>query len=122
MIEDFAYLASESNAAWLDGRGDGRFERYERFYQAERAMHAESFDLEKANEQYGEWANRQPSPLLAFLSAPLFGRAAVGSLCLYMGSRIVPELAKGMPMATGGMLVAAFIALRIFHHRRRKRR
>lgn len=43
-MEDFAYLAKESNAAWLAGRGDGRFERYEKFYQCERAGNASGLD------------------------------------------------------------------------------
>ncbi|MGF6812741.1 hypothetical protein OKW30_007958 [Paraburkholderia sp. Clong3] len=119
-MEDFDYLVPESNAAWLDGRGDGRFERYERFYQSERAVDAAGFDLERTNEGYKEWASRQPSGLLSLVSAPWFGRVAVVFFCLYMGCPLVPGLAMAMPEATGAMLVAVFIGLRIFHRRRRK--
>ncbi|WP_353557710.1 hypothetical protein [Paraburkholderia terrae] len=121
-MEDFAYLAKESNAAWLAGRGDGRFERYERFYQSERAGNASDFDLEKSNEGYGQFSSSQPSPLLSFLSAPWVGRVAIALFALYMGTRVVPQLAKVGPAATGIALVAAFISLRIFHRRRRKSR
>jgi hypothetical protein len=38
-----------------------------------------------------------------------------------MSCHLVPGLAKAMPEATGAALVAAFIGLRIFHRRRRKR-
>lgn len=64
-MEDFAYLCADSNAAWLAGRGDGRYERYERFYHAQRATHADGFDLEQINEQYGESAGRRSSVALA---------------------------------------------------------
>ncbi|BCF95138.1 hypothetical protein [Paraburkholderia largidicola] len=121
-MEDFAYLARESNAAWLAGRGDGRFERYEKFYQSERAVDAAGFDLEKANEGYGEYVGSQPSPLLSFLNAPWVGRVAIALFALYMGTRVVPQLAKVGPAVTGIALVAAFIGLRVFHRRNRKRR
>ncbi|TCK33432.1 hypothetical protein B0G84_7652 [Paraburkholderia sp. BL8N3] len=121
-MEDFDYLARESNAAWLDGRGDGRFERYERFYQSERAANATGFDLEKANEGYVEWTSTQPSHLLSLLSAPWVGRVAVALFALYMGTRVVPQLAKAGPVVTGIGLIIAFVGLRVFHRRRRKAR
>ncbi|APA90634.1 hypothetical protein BJG93_33115 (plasmid) [Paraburkholderia sprentiae WSM5005] len=121
-MEDFDYLVPESNAAWLDGRGDGRFERYERFYQSERAIDTAGFDLETTNEGYREWASRQPSRLLSSLSAPWFGRVAVVFFCLYMGCHLVPGLAKAMPEATGGMLLVVFIGLRMFHRRRSRKK
>ncbi|MFM0076988.1 hypothetical protein PQQ86_38195 [Paraburkholderia sediminicola] len=121
-MEDFDYLATDSNAAWLDGRGDGRFERYERFYHQERAQQAEKFDLEKTNEGYGEWASRQPALMLSLISGPWFGQVAVAFFSVYMGSRLVPALAGKLPVATGAMLAVAFVGLRVFHWRRRKRK
>lgn len=121
-MEDFAYLARESNAAWLAGRGDGRFERYEKFYQSERAVDVAGFDLEKVNEEYGDYAGNQSSPLLSFLSAPWVGRVVIALFALYMGTRVVPQLAKVGPAVTGIALVAAFVGLRVFHRRNRKRR
>jgi len=118
-MDDFAYLARESNAAWLDGRGDGRFERYEQFYRDERALVAEGFDLKKTNEGYEEWASRQPSRILSMLSTPWFGRVAVVFFSLYMGSRLIASVAKLQPVATGVLLIAAFVSLRVFHWQRR---
>lgn len=120
-MEDFAYLAKESNAAWLEGRGDGRFERYESFYQSERAADVAGFDLEKTNEGYGSFASSQPSPLLTFMSAPWVGRVSIALFALYMGTRVVPQLAKVGPAVTGIGLFAAFVSLRIYHRRNRKR-
>jgi hypothetical protein len=121
-VEDFDYLAPDSNAAWLDGNGDGRFERYERFYREERSRQAAGFDLEKTNEEYGEWASGQPGRLLSVMSAPWFGQVLVAFFSVYMGSRLVPALANRLPVATGGLLVITFIGLRVFHWRRRKRK
>ncbi|MPW11242.1 hypothetical protein GCT19_37890 [Paraburkholderia sp. CNPSo 3155] len=121
-MDDYAYLARESNAAWLDGRGDGRFERYERFYRSERAVNAAEFDLEKANEGYVHYVSSQPSPLLSFLSAPWVGRVSIALFALYMATRVVPQLAKAGPTVTGIGLVAAFVGLRVFHRWARRRR
>jgi hypothetical protein len=120
-MQDYDYLARESNAAWLAGGGDGRFDRYEKFYQSERIQQAAEFNLEKVNEEYGNWSAMQPSRFLSMLSAPWFGRVAIAIFCLYMSCRLVPGFAKAMPEATGAALVAVFIGLRIFHRRRRKR-
>jgi hypothetical protein len=119
-MEDFAYLAKESNAAWLAGRGDGRFERYEKFYQCERAGNASGFDLEKSNESYVEYSSGQPSSLLSFLNAPWVGRVAIALFALYMGTRVVPPLARVGPAFTGMVLVVAFVGLRVFHRRRKR--
>jgi hypothetical protein len=120
-MEDFAYLAKESNAAWLDGRGDGRFEQYEKFYQSEREADAAGFDLERVNDCYGNFASDKPSSLLSLLSAPWVGRVAISLFALYMGTRIVPQLAKIGPAVTGIVLVVAFVGLRVFHRRRKRR-
>ncbi|WP_094777559.1 hypothetical protein [Paraburkholderia ribeironis] len=121
-MDDFDYMAPESSAAWLEGHGDGRFERYERFYQSERAIDAAGFDLEKTNEGYGKWASEQRSRLVTLLAEPWVGRIAIALFAIFMGARLVPELARLLPEATGFGLVVAFIGLRIFHRRRRQRR
>ncbi|KVF68203.1 hypothetical protein [Burkholderia vietnamiensis] len=118
-MEDFAYLCADSNAAWLAGRGDGRYERYERFYHAQRATHADGFDLEQINEQYGEWAGRRSAAALAAFNAPWVGKVAVACCCAYLGSHIVPVISARAPQATNIMLAAAFIGMRIFHRRRK---
>ncbi|MGU7771766.1 hypothetical protein ACV229_16545 [Burkholderia sp. MR1-5-21] len=119
-MEDFAYLCTESNAAWLSGRGDGRFERYERFYQEERARLADGFDLEQVNEAYVGWAARRASPFLALLCAPWMGKVAIALFCLYVAGRLVPVMSAQAPGATGVALVTAFVGLRIVHRRRSK--
>jgi hypothetical protein len=119
-MEDFDYLSPDSNAAWLEGRGDGRFEQYERFYQTERSSKAESFDLEASNEGYATWVGGRPSRLLRMLSAQWFGKVLVAFLCVYLASRAVPMLARAAPVATGVLLGTAFVALRVFHRKRRK--
>ncbi|MDQ7979988.1 hypothetical protein QYH69_22355 [Paraburkholderia sp. SARCC-3016] len=120
-MEDFDYLAPDSAAAWLEGRGDGRFERYEQFYRLERSS-SEDFDLESANEGYAEWAGRQLPRLTAMISGPWFGRVVVAFFSCYMAAQTVPMLASRVPFPTGAMLVVAFIGLRIFHRKRRVRR
>ncbi|MFM0046044.1 hypothetical protein [Paraburkholderia sediminicola] len=121
-MEDFDYVVRESNAAWLDGRGDGRFERYESFYQGVRAQQEGDFDLEKANEEYAETAGKLPSRLFSMANSPLFGQLAIAMLAILIASRAVPVLAQKVPYVTAGLLAAAFVALRVFHRRRRKRR
>ncbi|MFC0403143.1 hypothetical protein [Paraburkholderia rhizosphaerae] len=116
-MEDFDYLASDSAAAWLEGRGDGRFERYEQFYRLERASRKD-FDLERTNLSFAE---QQPRRLSATISAPWFGRVVVAFFSFYMAAKTVPMLAGHAPFATGGLLVVAFIGLRIFHRKRRIR-
>lgn len=120
VMEDFAYLARESNAAWLAGRGDGRYERYEKFYQSERTDDASGFDLEKSNEGYVEYSSSQPPPLIALFSAPWVGRVVIALFALYMGTRVVPQLARVGPAFTGMVLVVAFVGLRIYHRRRKR--
>jgi hypothetical protein len=121
-LEDFDYLVPDSNAAWLSGRGDGRFERYERFYRDERSRLATGFDLEKTNEAYGELASSQHGRLLSIMNTPWLGQVLVAFFSVYMGSRFVPALASRLPVATGTLLVSTFIGLRVFHWRRRKRK
>ncbi|MFL9886755.1 hypothetical protein PQR66_27190 [Paraburkholderia agricolaris] len=121
-MEDFDYLVRDSNAAWLDGRGDGRFERYESFYQETRAQQAGDFDLEKANEEYAETAGTSPSRLFSMANSPPFGQLAIAMLAVFIASRAVPVLAQKVPYVTAGLLAGAFVALRAFHRRRRKRK
>jgi hypothetical protein len=120
-MEDFDYLFADSAAAWLQGRGDGRFERYERFYRLERS-NRDDFNLELANESYAAGVGTQSLRFAHIFSAPWFGRVVVAFFSFYMAARAVPMLASRLPFATGGMLVVAFIGLRIFHRKRRVRR
>ncbi|HEM7888280.1 MULTISPECIES: hypothetical protein [Burkholderia] len=121
-MDDLAYLVAESNAAWLEGRGDGRFERYERFYQAQRETRAESFELEQINEAYPDWVGSQPPPVLGMLARPWFGKVLVALTCMYVGTAAVPVVSTAIPYKSTALLGVAFIGLRIFHWKRRKLR
>ncbi|AIV73919.1 hypothetical protein X994_6366 (plasmid) [Burkholderia pseudomallei] len=119
-MDDLAYLVSDSNAAWLDGRGDGRFERYERFYQSEREKRAETFELEQVNEAYPEWIGSQPPRMLGMLAKPWFGKVSAALTCMYVGAQIVPAVSSAMPYKSTMLLGAVFVGLRIFHRKRRR--
>jgi hypothetical protein len=116
-VDDLAYLVPESNAAWLEGRGDGRAEVYEAYYVRTRMALADRFDLQTANDEYPQWIARRPSSLLRALNAPAIGKALVTLVVLSIAARAVPHLALRLPMGTGGALAAVF-ALRIFVRRR----
>lgn len=121
-MDDFDYVVRDSNAAWLEGRGDGRFERYESFYRGMRTRHAGEFDLEKANEAYAAQGRQSSSRLLLLASSPQFAQFSIGLLAVFIASHAVPALARQLPYATGALLLAAFVGLRVFHRQRRGRR
>ncbi|AOJ10098.1 hypothetical protein [Burkholderia mayonis] len=121
-MDDLAYLVAESNAAWLDGRGDGRFERYERFYQSEREKHGEAFELERINDAYPDWVGGQPPPVLGMLAKPWFGKVLVALTCMYVGAQVVPAVSSAIPYKSTVLLGVAFVGLRVFHWKRRRAR
>ncbi|MCO1368729.1 hypothetical protein [Burkholderia multivorans] len=119
-MDDLAYLVADSSAAWLDGRGDGRFERYERFYRSEREKLADAFELEQVNEAYATWIGSQPSRVLGALSKPWFGKVLVALTCMYVGAQVVPAVSTAIPYKSTVLLGVAFVGLRIFHRQRRR--
>jgi hypothetical protein len=119
-MDDFDYLAADSATAWIEGRGDGRFERYEQFYQLERSSR-DDFDLEHINDSYAAGSGQHSPRFTHIVSAPWFGRVIVAFFSFYMAAKAVPMLASRLPFATGGILIVAFIGLRVFHRRRRSR-
>lgn len=120
-MEDFAYLCRDSNAAWLAGRSDGRYARYEAFYQSQREALNDNVSLEEINDGYGAWIGRQPSRLLSVISGPTVGKLLIALLAIYIAGKSVPALAVVVPGTTAGLLVAAFISLRVMHRRNRRR-
>lgn len=85
-MQDFAYLFSDSVAAWLNGRGDARFQRYERHYRIERAAanDASAFNLERSNEQYATRCRRTKfSPVSILDSKP--GKSLIVFLIILWG-------------------------------------
>src|ERR1700761_2194534 len=112
-MQDFAYLFNDSVASWLAGRGDGRFSRYERFYRVARAAAADAFDLEASNEQYTQLCQRSSRFVVSVLNTNAFRQLMLFLVLLYGGSLIVPVLARVQPIATGAILAAIFVALRV---------
>ncbi len=121
-MDDLAYLVAESNAAWLAGRGDGRFQRYERFYRSEREKQAATFELEQVNEAYPDWVGSQPPRVIGMLASPWFGKVLVALTCMYVGAEVVPTVSSAMPYKSTALLCAVFVGLRIFHWKRRRAR
>ncbi|AJW93779.1 hypothetical protein QHI69_37010 [Burkholderia gladioli pv. gladioli] len=121
-MDDLAYLVAESNAAWLAGRGDGRFQRYERFYRSEREKQAAAFELEQVNEAYPDWVGSQPPRVIGMLARPWFGKVLVALTCMYVGAEVVPTVSSAMPYKSTALLCAVFVGLRIFHWKRRRAR
>jgi hypothetical protein len=119
-MQDFAYLFSDSAASWLDGRGDVRFVRYERYYRSSRAAAPDTFDLEVSNERYAKSNKRQSHVVVAVLNSSAFKSLALFLILLYGGSLVVPVMAKIEPKATGLFLAAGFVAMRVMHRRQRK--
>jgi hypothetical protein len=114
-MQDFSHLFSDSVAAYLRGRGDSRFHRYERHYRADRsaAPDAASFDLERTNEQYAQRCRHENSRLVAILDSKAFRQLAIFLAILWGGSLLLPTIGKSQPIAAGVVLLGIFIALRI---------
>ncbi|WP_131542663.1 hypothetical protein [Paraburkholderia hospita] len=123
-MQDFAHLFSDSVAAWLRGRGDFRFQRYERHYRADRTaeVDAGSFDLERSNEQYAARCRLTRGPLVAILDSKAFKRLVAFVAILWGGSLLLPTVGKSQPVAGGVVLIAIFIAIRIKRRREQSRR
>jgi hypothetical protein len=114
-MQDFAHLFSDSVAAWLRGRGDFRFQRYERHYRADRlaAHDAGSFDLERSNEQYAVRCHRKAGYLVTALDSKPFKHLVIFLAMLWGGSLLLPTIGKAQPVAVGIVLLGIFIAIRI---------
>jgi hypothetical protein len=114
-MQDFAHLFSDSVAAWLRGRGDFRFQRYERHYRADRsaAHEAASFDLERTNEQYAVRCRRKDGRLVAVLDSKAFRHLVAFLAILWGGSLLLPTVGKSQPVAAGVVFIGIFIAIRI---------
>lgn len=114
-MQDFSHLFSDSVAAWLRGRGDFRFQRYERHYRADRsaAPDVESFDLERTNEQYAQRCRHENSRLVAILDSQRFKHLALFLMILWGGSLLLPTIGKSQPVAAAIVLIGIFIALRM---------
>src|SRR6266702_3741085 len=113
-MQDFAYLFSDSAAAWLRGRGDARIQQYERFYRAGRASAhgADGFDLEGSNEQYASFCRRSGNRLVQILDSKRFRSLMLFLVILWGGSLLLPTVGKSQPAAFGVVLCAVFVTMR----------
>ncbi|MFL9912004.1 hypothetical protein [Paraburkholderia sp. RL17-337-BIB-A] len=124
-MQDFAYLFSDSVAAWLKGHGDARFLQYERYYRAGRASAhgaADGFDLERSNEQYASLCRRPSNRLVQILDSKFFRRLMLFLTILWGGALLLPTVGKSQPVAAGVVLCALFVAMRVKAWRGRARR
>src|SRR5690348_12980344 len=112
-MQDFAYLFGDSVAAWLRGRGDARFQQYERHYRAERQATPETFDLEKSNEQYAKRCARSGGGILRVLDSKAFKHLVFFLALAWGGSLMLSTVGKQQPAVAGTLLAALFIAIRI---------
>lgn len=123
-MHDFAYLFRDSATSWLDGRGDARFHRYERFYRASRAAapSPSEFDLETSNEEYVTTCRRTRGRVVEILDSKIFKRVALALTLIWIGSSLLPIAGQSEPIATGAVLVGLFLFLRVKRSRGRSAR
>jgi hypothetical protein len=122
-MQDFAYLFPDSVAAWLDGRGDARFQRYEKHYRADRAtaLSDEAFDLERSNVRFAQrFGSGRPS-LAGVSKSEAFGALATVLILLCGGTLLLSSVGATQPTVVGGVLGVVFVALRVKHLRTRRR-
>ncbi|MCX5544663.1 hypothetical protein M3A49_35250 [Paraburkholderia sp. CNPSo 3076] len=120
-MDDLAWMVRDSTSAWLRGYDDGRFAGYESFYRNARHAAPEGFDLEKLNEEYAQWVTERPGKVIVLLNRPIVAQALIAFTAVWIAAQALPHLAGAAPKSTAGLLVAAFIGLRVFHRKRRKR-
>ncbi|RZF23785.1 hypothetical protein EVC45_42310 [Paraburkholderia sp. UYCP14C] len=121
-MQDFAYLFGDSVAAWLRGRGDARFQQYERHYRAERQATPETFDLEKSNEQYAKRCMRSGDRILRLLDSKAFKPLVFFVALVWGGSLLLSTIGKQQPAIAGTLLAALFSAIRINRRKNRSGR
>jgi len=123
-MQDFAYLFRDSAAAWLQGRGDARFQRYEKYHRADLAVAPSfhPFDLELSNRRYAERCRHSQSRLVAALDSKAFKQLSIVVVLLWGGSLLLPTVGKSQPMAAGAVLCALFVGLRVRNWRGRGKR
>ncbi|WP_250537139.1 hypothetical protein [Caballeronia sp. AZ10_KS36] len=116
-MQDFAYLFSDSTAAWLEGRGDARFQRYERHYRADRATaeSQEAFDLEQSNTRFAQSFGPGRRQFAAVSKSKAFGALATFLILLWGGTALLSSVGATQPIAVAAVLAVVFIALRLKH-------
>ena len=120
-MQDFAYLFPDSVAAWLEGRGDARFQRYERHYRADRAtvQSQDAFDLEQSNFRFAQSFGSGRRQFAAVSKSKAFGALATFLILLWGGTALLSSVGTKQPVAVAAVLGVVFIALRVKHFRAR---
>jgi hypothetical protein len=122
-MQDFAYLFSDSVAAWLEGRGDARFQRYEKHYRGDRAtaQSDEAFDLERSNVRFAQRFGSGRPPLAGVTKSKAFAALATFLILLWGGALLLSSVGATQPIVVGAVLGVVFVALRVKHLRARSR-
>ncbi|GJH17446.1 hypothetical protein CBA19CS22_12910 [Caballeronia novacaledonica] len=120
-MQDFAYLFPDSVAAWLEGRGDARFQRYERHYRADRATAQpnEAFDLERSNVRFAQQFGSGRRQFAAVSKSKAFGALATFLSLLWGGTALLSSVGATQPVAVAAVLGVVFVALRVKYFRAR---
>ncbi|SAK90271.1 hypothetical protein AWB75_06294 [Caballeronia catudaia] len=123
-MQDFAFLFSDSVSAWLRGRGDGRFQRYERHYRSDRASapSPDAFDLEKSNVLFSRRSRRGKGRIASVLKSKPFAALATFLIFLWGGSLLLSTIGTSQPVTAGVALCVAFVVLRASKLRKRAQR
>jgi hypothetical protein len=118
-MQDFAYLFPDSVAAWLDGRGDARFQRYEKHYRADRAtaQSNEAFNLERSNARFAQRFASGTLSLAGVRKSNAFGALAAFLSFLWGGTLLLSSVGATQPIVIGMVLGIVFVALRVRHFR-----
>ncbi|MDR5806307.1 hypothetical protein [Caballeronia sp. LZ001] len=121
-MQDFAYLFPDSVAAWLEGRGDARFQRYERHYRADRAtvQSQDAFDLEQSNVRFAQRFGSGRRQFAAVSKSKAFGALATFLILLWGGSALLSSVGATQPVDVAAVLGVVFIGLRMKHLRARR--
>ena|SRR5689334_19711980 len=120
-MQDFAYLFPDSVAAWLEGRGDARFQRYEKHYRADRAMaqSQEAFDLEQSNIRFARSFGSGRRQFAAVSKRQAFGALATFLILLRGGTALLSSVGATQPVGVAAVLGVVFVALRVKNFRAR---
>jgi hypothetical protein len=116
-MQDFAYLFPDSVAAWLDGRGDARFQRYEKYYRADQATaHSdEAFNLERSNIRFAQGISSDRPVLAGVSTSKVLGALATFLILLWGGTLLLSSVGATQPIVVGAVLGVVFVALRVRH-------
>ncbi|WP_250518920.1 hypothetical protein [Caballeronia sp. ATUFL_M1_KS5A] len=120
-MQDFAYLFRDSVAAWLQGRSDSRFQRYERHYRSDRAtaQSREVFDLEQSNIRFAQSFSSGRRQFAAVSQSKAFVALASFLILLWSGTALLSSVGTKQPVAVAAVFGVVFVALRVKNFRAR---